>query len=104
MENFIDNKKQAINKLEQIFNVYENNTEIIQINEKMNSSQRLLRHLTDYVYANKFDYSDVEIHIEDTNKKRRMGEYNEYTEYTDYYGMKNIEYAKNLFNLNLLGI
>ena len=104
LENFIDNKKQAINKLEQIFNVYENNTEIIQINEKMNSGQRLLRHLTDYVYANKFDYSDVEIHIEDTNKKRRMGEYNEYTEYTDYYGMKNIEYAKNLFNLNLLGI
>ena len=96
--NFIDNKKKVISKLEEIFKNYENNSEIIQIEEKTSPDKRLLQHLTDYALANKFEYKDVEIEIEKGNEIRRMDEY------SGYYGMKNMEYAKILFSLNLLGI
>ena len=48
--------------------------------------------------ANKFEYSDIEIQTEKKNQKRRMDEF------SGYYGIKNMEYVKNLFSLNLLGI
>ena len=97
--NFIDKNKKVINILEDIYKKYENSSEIIQINQKnKNSGQRLLRHLTDYVLDNKFDFPDAEIQIGKINEKRRLDEY------STYYGMKNMEYSKNLYSLNLLGI
>ena len=96
--NYLDNKKQAFNKFNEIFKKYENKLEIKENYERANSSRRLLRDITDYVLANKFEFEDVEMEIGDGGKKRNLDEYSEY------YGMKDMEYSKNLFSLNILGI
>lgn len=96
--NYLDNKKHSINKFNEIFKKYENKLEIKENYERANSSRRLLRDITDYVLANKFEFEDVEMEIGDGGKKRNLDEYSEY------YGMKDMEYSKNLFSLNILGI
>ena len=97
--NYIDNKKSAINKINEIFKEYDNNIEIDVNNERANSSQRFLRAMTDYILANRFDYSDVVIQIGRKNN-RNLNE----DESSVYYGMKNIEYSKNIFSLNIIGL
>ena len=97
--NYIDIKKKVIGKMIEIFEKFESTSiEIVENYERVNSSGRLLRELTDYILANKFEYSDVEIQIGKGEKNRRLDEY------SSYYGMKNMEYSKNIFSLNLLGI
>ena len=96
--NYIDNKKLSIKIFEEIFKKYENNLEIIENFQRTNSSKRLLRYITDYFLANKFEFSDVELEFGEEIKNRKL------EEYSGYYGMKNMEYIKNLFSLNLIGI
>ena len=96
-KNYIDDKKVIIEKMKNIFSEYKNNTEIIDY-ENLNLNQRLLRDIVDYVLANKFEFSDVEIEMDKTNKKRGLNEYN------GFYGMNNMEYSKDIFNLNILGL
>ena len=50
--------------------------------------------------ANKFEYTDVEINIENKNRNRKR----KLEESSEYYGMKNMEYSKNIFSLNLIGL
>ena len=97
-DNYIDTKKIDINKLNEIFKEYDNNVEIEENNERTNSSQRLLRAMTDYILANRFDYSDVEIQIGGKNNRNLDND-----ESSVYYGMKNIEYSKSIFSLNIIG-
>jgi hypothetical protein len=97
-ENYIDTNRRVIGKLEELFQIYENDSQIIQNNDKVNPGQRQLKDIIDYVLANKFDFSDVEIQIGKSAEKRNLDDF------TGYYGMKNMEYSKNLFSLNLIGI
>ena len=96
--NYIDDKNFVIPKFNQIFEEYESNLEIEENYELTNSSQRLLRDIIDYVLANKFEFSDVDIQV-GRDEKRNLDD-----EYSGYYGMKNMEYSKNLFSLNVIGI
>ena len=97
--NFIDTQKNIINKLDEIFNIYENESEIFENQTRMNFSMRFLKDITDYVLANRFEFTDIKIELgEKGEKNRNLDEYN------GYYGMKNSEYSKNIFSLNLLGI
>ena len=98
IKNYIDYDKTIINKLNNAFIQYGNDSEITENNERLNSSGRFLRDLTEYIVANKFEYSDIEIKIEKKNPKRHLDDF------TEYYGMKNMEYSKSLFHLNLIGI
>jgi hypothetical protein len=97
--NYIDTKKIVIGTMKEIFEKFESiDIEIVEDYQRVNSSIRLLRELTDYFLANKFEYDDVEIQIGKGKKDRRLNEY------SGYYGIKNMEYSKNIFSLNLLGI
>ena len=96
--NYIDNSNFMIQKFSETFQKYENDLEIEENYELTNSSKRLLRDITSYILANKFEYSDVEIQM-GRDEKRNLDD-----EYTGYYGMKNMKYSKNLFNLNIIGI
>ena len=96
--NYIDEKKSIISKLDEEFKQYEDELEIIDNYKAINSSQRLLRDITDYFLANRLDYTDVEIEIGKENNIRHLDSSSEY------YGMKNMEYIKNLFSLNIIGL
>ena len=61
--NFIDDKNILIPKFSEIFQKYENNSEIEENYELTNSSQRLLRDITSYVLANKFEFNEVDIQV-----------------------------------------
>ena len=100
MGNFIDNN--IVNKLNNYFKLYENDLIINENYKKTNSTQRILNDFTDYFLANKFDFEDVEIQISE-DKKEKKGKRN-LEESSEYYGMKNMEYVKDIFNLNILGM
>ena len=98
--NFINNN--IINKLNNYFNLYANDLIINENYKKANSTQRILNEFTDYFLANKFDFEDVEIEIGEDKKEKKVKRNLE--ESNEYYGMKNMEYVKDIFNLNILGM
>ena len=112
INNYIDNEQIIINKLKNKFKEYENKIDIYEDQERFNPNKRFLRDLTDYIQANKFDYSDVDIEIENKKQKRHLDDDEDYKfdegddDYDDneYYGMKNLEYKKDVSYLNLLGL
>ena len=95
--NYIDNSS-IIGKMKNIFSEYENNTEIID-NQNSTFKKRLLRGIIDYFLANRFEFNEVEMEIGNINKNRRLD-----NDDSSYYGNKNMEYAKNVFCLNFLGL
>ena len=105
MNNYIDNNQKIINKLKDAFNEYEYNVEIYSNNERNTPQKRFLKDLTDYIMANKFEYSDVEIQIDNKKRKRHLDEEDdEDLDDNEYYGLKDSEYRKSIFNLNIIGL